>query len=194
MTILPKKNLIIIGGLPGSGKTHLGAMLSEQVGLFLDKDTVSRFFSEFLLEILGKSPNDRESPEYLEKVRPLEYKTLIKIAKDNLAASHSVVCSAPFIKEFCDSDWVEKMQVDAELSDSTCYFLWMNSDEETLHERIRNRNAGRDLWKLANWNTWYASVPKDPPTVTIPDLVVFDNRMTAGVSLQQQIATFLAHL
>jgi shikimate kinase len=39
------KVLVLIGGLPGSGKTYLGSEISRNIGPFLDKDAVSRFFT-----------------------------------------------------------------------------------------------------------------------------------------------------
>ena len=50
------KKLVLIGGMPGSGKTYIGKELAKQAGLFVDKDTISRFFTEkILIAINGSS-------------------------------------------------------------------------------------------------------------------------------------------
>lgn len=76
--MMQKKVWVLVGGLPGSGKTYLGSEISRNIGLFLDKDTVTRSFSEALLESLQQPVNDRESPTYLAQVRPKEYETMKK--------------------------------------------------------------------------------------------------------------------
>ena len=91
------KRLILIGGMPGSGKTHIGKELARRIGLFVDKDTMSRFFTEEMLQLLGSHVDDRESETYLAHVRSVEYETMIKHALENIEIGHSVICSAPFI-------------------------------------------------------------------------------------------------
>ena len=43
------KQLILVGGFPGSGKTYVGQLLASEIGSFIDKDTISGFFAERLL-------------------------------------------------------------------------------------------------------------------------------------------------
>ena len=192
MTTAPLK-MVLVGGLPGSGKTYFGARIAGRVGVFVDKDVVSHGFTEALLKKFGQPPSDRESPEYLEKVRPLEYQAIRAVAIKNLEVGHSVVCSAPYIKEFHDNAWVYHSRIDAERHGAECFFVWMNADEEMLHTRIRNRNAHRDTWKLQHWETWYASAPKEPP-LNISDLIVMDNTSGAHSDMQQQIVDFLLRI
>jgi len=49
------KKLVLIGGMPGSGKTYIGKELAKQAGLFVDKDNISRFFTEKILVDLGSN-------------------------------------------------------------------------------------------------------------------------------------------
>jgi len=74
------RKLVLVGGFPGSGKTHLGKILSKDVGFFVDKDTLSKLFTEKILTILGKSKNDRESETYLSHLKTLIGETSIHIS------------------------------------------------------------------------------------------------------------------
>ena len=86
--------MILIGGLPGSGKTYFGARIANRAGMFLDKDVVTHDFTAALLGKLGCPPGDRESPEYIYKVRPLEYRAMLAVAIKNLEVGHSVTRSS----------------------------------------------------------------------------------------------------
>ncbi|MHB8365584.1 MAG: AAA family ATPase [Acidithiobacillus sp.] len=184
--------MILIGGLPGSGKTYFGARIASRVGAFLDKDVVTHDFTAALLERLGCPPDDRESPEYINKVRPLEYRAMLSVALKNLEVGHSIICSAPFVNEFYDTGWVQRTEIEAERCGAECHFVWMVSDEDTLHRRIRNRGERRDEWKLNHWDMWYHFVPKSPPAIT--GLIVMNNQPHAHPSIQQQIVDFLTRL
>jgi hypothetical protein len=77
--------LLLIGGYAGSGKTELGRILARQTGWpILDKDTLTRPILEGALEILGLSPNDRESDRYHSLLRPLEYRFLMAAVRENI--------------------------------------------------------------------------------------------------------------
>ena len=114
------RKLILIGGIPGSGKTYIGKELARRIGLFVDKDTMSRFFTERMLQLLGSHLDDRESEIYLANVRNLEYETMMKHALENLELGRSVICSAPFIREFGDSQWLDVISLEAELFPLQC--------------------------------------------------------------------------
>ncbi len=183
---------VLVGGLPGSGKKHLGSEISRHIGLFLDKDTVSRSFSEALLGLLQQSVDDRESDVYLEHVRPKEYETLMDISLENLRLGHSVVCAAPFLQEFFDSRWRSETELRAEIVDAKVHYVWIDSDEDSLHERLKKRGESRDRWKLANWTAWWNSVPKTPPE--FDGLKVLDNRIRAARSTSKQLAELIGML
>lgn len=176
--------LILIGGAPGSGKTYIGKELSRRVGLFVDKDTVSRFFAEPMLKLLGSHSDDRESETYLAHVRNIEYETMMKHALENLEGGHSVICSAPFIREFNDEQWLDDIQLEAELLDAEVVKVWIHVDPATARERIIARGAGRDLWKLANWDAYISGIPQSAPS---PDMLVIDNSRVPATPLFEQI-------
>ena len=96
------------------------------------------------------------------------------------------------VNEFHDTGWVQRTEIEAERYGAECHFVWVASDEDTLHQRLRHRGARRDEWKLNHWDLWYHSVPKSPPKIT--GLVVLNNQAHANPTVQQQIVDFLAKL
>src|SRR5262249_62290760 len=94
-------HVLLIGGYAGSGKTELGRVLIRETGWpMLDKDTLTRPVAEVALEVLGQSPNDRESEVYLSKIRPREYEALMAAAHENVECGNSAIVTAPFLREF----------------------------------------------------------------------------------------------
>lgn len=180
-----RKKLILIGGMPGSGKTYIGIELARQLGVFIDKDTISRFFTEKMLTLLGSHVDDRESDVYLSNIRNLEYQTMMKHALENLEVNKNVICSAPFIHEFGDQEWLEDISFEAELIDSEVVKIWIHVDLPTARERIIARGASRDSWKLANWDDYVASLPESVPSEG--DVIVIDNSQTPEVPLFEKI-------
>lgn len=185
------KKLILIGGMPGSGKTHIGKEIAKKKScVFIDKDTVSRFFTEAMLVSLGSSKNDRESDIYLSKVRDLEYDTMLKQAWENIQLNQNVICSAPFMGEFLNEKWLKNIDFEAKLNEASLLKLWINVDLPTARKRIIARNAGRDNWKIANWDTYIDSLPSKTPD----DVTVIDNSATAESSLSSQIEAVMEQI
>lgn len=147
-----KTTLFIIAGLPGSGKTTIGKEISKILkATFIDKDTISNQFTELILKISGFSPNDRESPFYLNEVRDIEYQTMLDIAFENIKCGNSVVCSAPFIKELKSDDWIIEIKRKADMLNTSVSIVWIDADVEKTKDRIISRKSDRDDWKLKNW-------------------------------------------
>lgn len=184
--------LILIGGIPGSGKTYIGKEIARSIGVFVDKDTITRFFTERLLELLGAPADDRESDTYLKKVRDIEYQTMMKHALENIELGRSVICSAPFIREFADGRWLDEITLEAELLDARVITVWIHVDPATARERIAARGATRDTWKLANWDQFLKTLPQTtPPT---PTSLILDNSGTPSTPIMKQVEALVARL
>lgn len=185
--IQDEQRLILVGGLPGSGKTHVGKEIARGRYCFIDKDTVSRFSTESMLDMLGCHPDDRESIVYLDKIRPIEYETMMKIAHENLDIGQSVVCSAPFIREFRDEQWLSEANFNASVAGCRLILVWIHSDETSLRKRLIERNASRDRWKLAHWDDYIKSVDLTPPSVDGVK-VIENSENLVGNPIDQQLA------
>ena len=184
--------VVAIGGFAGSGKTELARILARETGWpILDKDTLTRPVVEAALEALGQSPNDRESDVYLENVRPREYEALHAAMVENLQCGNSAILAAPFIKEFGNVAWINRLESTCSELGATLHLVWVHCDPGTMHTYVRHRGAARDAAKLANWATYLMSVDTHfrPPVAH----QVIDNCST-GEPLREQAKRLLASL
>jgi len=147
--------LIVVGGYAGSGKTELGRVLAKASGWpILDKDTMTRPVVEAALEVHGLPIHDRESAIYMGTIRPREYEALMASAFENLACGVSAIVTAPFLTEFRNRAWVERIRVQCAQYDATPTFVWMRCDAETMNTYLRGRGAARDTGKLGGWSEY----------------------------------------
>ena len=157
--------LVLVAGGPGAGKTSLGRALAAQFesGVLLDKDVVNGVWVDDLLVRLNDGQVDRESPVYLEMLRPLEYRALVATALDNLALGKTVFVVAPFGPELTDREWVRRLKHAVHEAGGRLRAIWIEVDPETARQRMAERNEARDAWKLANWDRFVASAQFAPP-------------------------------
>lgn len=156
--------LVIVTGLAGSGKSEVGRRIARSLSaVFLDKDTLSRGFVEALLERHGVDPHDREGPEYLTGVRPLEYTQLERTAGENLDCGLSVVMAAPYIFQIADPAWYEYMVDRADARDAELAVVWVRCDPRAMQRYLADRNAPRDRWKRLHWEEYLSQVHWDRP-------------------------------
>jgi predicted kinase/biotin operon repressor len=175
---------ILIGGYAGSGKTELGRILARSTSWpILDKDSTTRNVVEAALETLGQSPHDRESETYLQVIRPAEYQALNTTMFENLQCGVSAIVTAPFIREFSDQAWCDRLQAEIAALGADCEAVWVRCDPTTMRTYLRHRGAARDTWKLAHWEEYLKGIdlhfePRMPHTI-------IDNSESAP-PLQQQ--------
>jgi DNA-binding transcriptional regulator YhcF (GntR family)/predicted kinase len=185
-------HVVLIGGYAGSGKTELGRIIARETGwAMLDKDTLTRPVVEAALEIVGLSPHDRESEVYVSQVRPREYEALIGAMTENLQCRNGSVVTAPFIREFSDAAWVNRVQATCHDLGASVTLVWLHCDADTMHTYVRHRGAARDAAKLADWGGYLAGIDLDmrPPG---PHFVV-DNSASSE-PLQEQARTLIAEI
>lgn len=182
--------VILVGGYAGSGKTEMGRILARQTGWpMLDKDTLTRPVLEAALEMLGLSPNDRESDTYLTAMRPREYESLMAAAHENVSCGNSAIVTAPFIREFKDKAWLDRTEAMFGALGAKVSVVWVYCDAKSMHQYIRHRGAARDGFKLGDWKGYISGLDLDfrPPG---PHHVV--NNCTSSSPLQKQTSDLLA--
>ncbi|MEU7902183.1 GntR family transcriptional regulator [Actinoplanes sp. NPDC049118] len=186
---LRKPRVLFVGGYAGSGKTELGRILARETGwAMLDKDTLTRPVLEAAMEMLGMSPHDRESETYLTTLRPREYESLMSAANENVSCGNSAIVTAPYLKEFRDSAWLERTTAMFTGLNADVTFVWVYCDAKSMNTYIRHRGAARDGAKLNDWEGYLAGIDLDfrPP---VPHYVL--NNCISSPPLQKQASDLL---
>lgn len=183
-------HVILIGGYAGSGKTELGRIIARATGwAILDKDTTTRPVVEVALEWIGLSPNDRESEKYLTVVRPAEYEALVATLVENIQCGNSAIVTAPFIREFKDQAWTDRLAANLHGLGAELHFVWVQCDADTMRTYIKHRGAARDASKLADWHGYLATIDLDYRPVVVHRVV---ENSADSRPLQQQATELLA--
>lgn len=179
--------LILVGGIPGSGKSYIGKQLARRIGLYVDKDTVANRFTEKTPPLLGSIKDDRQSAIHLDNVRDIEYEAMMAQAFENLALGVSVVCSAPFFSEFANPKWIADVTRSAKEKGAELYTLWVRADLETARKRLIARGESRDEWKLANWHFYTQGLSLYPhphaKALVIENSGLFHNEVMAQINV-----------
>lgn len=185
--------LVLVGGHAGSGKTEFALRLSEISGwCCFDKDVLTRALAQATLIAIGQDANDRQSREYLEKVRPLEYLALMSSAVFNINHGISTIAAAPFLKEFWDEYWLNALMATLRRAQANLAVVWIYTDAEMMHYQMQKRDASRDVWKLANWHKYIESI--DLNARPICDHFFVDNSGDSFDNLYLQCERLNAHI
>jgi hypothetical protein len=100
----------------------------------------------------------------------LGYLTILDVSFENIALGNPVVVTAPFIKDFYDSTWINDMHQRVKSLNGELVLLWVRTDLDVLKKRMALRGEPRDKWKLDHWKEYVSSLPislSNDLTVTI---------------------------
>jgi predicted kinase len=162
--ILASPVLILIGGGPGAGKSGISVHLAQTIAnsVLLDKD---RLYSEWVAELLAASgnPDDRDCALYWDRIRPLEYASLERIALDQLRLGKAVVVDAPLRPELDNPDWVSRVRTACAEVGAKLIPTWIEISPDCAHSRMQERAEPRDQWKLENWDEFIRRQSYTPP-------------------------------
>lgn len=158
--------LVIITGCAGSGKTTIGEELAKQLKYaYIDKDTVTREFTDFILCKLGSFAGDRESDLYRTEILPIEYRVTFKVCREVLSNGNNVILTIPFISQISDwNKWLE-IKKESKIPDNVVVkFIWIHHNIDTEKKNILKRGALRDSYKIKHWEEYAKSVEGIEPT------------------------------
>ena len=154
------KKLIIICGFAGAGKTTLGKALAQKLGYaFVDKDTISEGFTEYILSKSCQTKNSRESVLYKTELNRIEYVSTLKVCKDIMEPGLNVVGALPLASQIENYEKWKLLTVIAGLPfDTEIKFVWIKHDSNREKKNLTDRQSVRDIYKLSNWDEYIASI------------------------------------
>jgi predicted kinase len=162
--------------------------LLDPVPALLDKDTMYGSFVAATLAAAGRLPGEREGPWYDEHIKVHEYAGMTATAREIRSYGCPVLLSGPFTQQIHDTGRWRSWAV--ELGGDPVRLVWVRADAATLRRRLTARASDRDTAKLADFSAFTARMRLDD-SPTVPHAVI-DNRLSASVSVQNQVAALAA--
>jgi predicted kinase len=156
--------LILIGGGAASGKSRISVEVVRRISnsVLLDKDGLYAEWVDALLAASGH-PADRDCAFYWDCIRPLEYKSLERLAFDHLRLGKVVVIDAPLRPELDDPNWIRRVGLACQEMGAKLVATWIEVSPDCARERMRHRSEPRDRWKLENWDEFVRRQPYGAP-------------------------------
>lgn len=170
---------LFILGHAASGKTTLARnwvksrLKKKETWCMMDKDDSGDILAPELMRALGMDPYDRDSKEYKEKIRDLEYLACINVAKEQLKLGINVVLPGPWTKELKSETLFNPYDMGLP-EDTKIATVYLDIPENVLKERIEYRKNIRDKWKLDNWQE-FALTLKRPSVVDERKILSFQS-------------------
>lgn len=153
-----EKRLIFVTSPPACGKTRLAKMFASELKhvVYLDKDTLIPL-SKQIFAVAGEEYN-RSSAFFEKEIRNYEYDVIMDLAFDALKYEELVMVNAPFTREIRNDEYIKALREKLAAIGAKLTVIWIVTDPEVCHKRMIDRNSDRDVWKLANWDKYLATL------------------------------------
>ncbi len=153
-----EKRMIFVTSPPACGKTKLSKKLAAALKhvVYLDKDTLIPL-SKQIFKIAGEEYN-RSSKFFEKEIRDYEYEVILDLGFEALRYADLVMVNAPFTREIRDNDYIRSLREKLAGEGAKLTVIWVVTDPEVCHQRMIDRNSDRDVWKLAHWDEYLATL------------------------------------
>ena len=168
------KKLILVTSPPACGKTYVSKSIAKKLDhvVYLDKDTLI-VLSKQIFAVANQEYN-RSSDFFEEHIRDYEYYAVLDLAFEALEYEDNVLINAPFTREIRDPQYIQDLRDKLAKIGARLFLVWVETDPETCHRRMIERNSSRDTWKLQNWDKYISGCNFNKPE-NIGDVFVFHN-------------------
>ncbi len=158
-----RKKLILVAAPPACGKNYVSEKIADACKhiVYLDKDDLCDLVG-CAFDLCGRERN-MDSEFYSQHIRPFEYGTLMRLALSAMRFEDVVLVNAPFGKEVRDVEYMTDLKNKLRKLDAELALIWVSAPMELCYERMKQRNAPRDLWKLQNWDAYVKSINDSLP-------------------------------
>jgi predicted kinase len=175
----PDHNLVLVMGVPGSGKSTLSRCVVERTSwVYLDSDfVIDPFYTD-----------TRESADH-QLLRPTFYQVVYNIAEQNLRLGNTVLIDSPLVRPIRDPAWWAGMQQLVSRAGAGLKVVRCFCDEQVLRARIEARGAERDRSKLADWPAFLTDQPIRRPIAV--DHIEIDTGMEAKEHAAQRVIGYV---
>ena len=151
-----KNFVILLGGMPASGKTTLGRRIAKDFKIpFFDKDLLCDDYTNFVTE-RETYPNDRHSDFYRNHLRDLEYQIMLLQSYEHAKENICSICISPFTSEFQNTKTINQIEKNLKKANPSFELITIAlrlSSEETK-SRMISRGRKEDKDKLDDWDNY----------------------------------------
>lgn len=158
----------LVGGA-GTGKTSLARkwirrrLAKGEAWAHIDRDQVSGLHTPKMLELMGASPNDRDSPVYKAHLRDLDYGAALVVAGEQLDLGLNVMLPGPWTRELYSGALFTPGALGLP-EETRVAVVQLTLSAKERRRVIETRAHPADAWKLENWDAYLAANPdKAPP-------------------------------
>lgn len=186
-----KKKLILVAAPPACGKNYVSELICNALRniAYVDKDDLADLLRCSFA--LSGEQLDMDGEFYVKHLRPVEYATLLRISFSTLRFTNCVLVNAPFVKEVRSIEYMRTLKERVASMGAELVVIWVTAPIEVCYERMKKRNAERDVLKLSTWQEYVKNIDYNAPytlqeTNAVDKLFIFDNanKITAQESLK----------
>lgn len=158
--IFSQSVLVIVTGVPGSGKTTLSLGLYGRTGRKEKKGVLDFLFATYIdKDMINDGFTVERTGEFYQTVRKGTYIAVDNIIKRNLELGNSVWIDATFSTEVKDLAWANRYYQMAKEYNAKLKLIRCSADEEVIKNRLRQRGYQRDIDKLNDWDKFLSDEP-----------------------------------